>query len=530
MFYYLADDLTIYQILEATKNLPRFDFFAQIGGGVSGLVVNQGQTKTQKMIGAGSIEVYRATLKPRKLLMKWFEFYKDDPYKTELAKEVQDAGEKNASFYDSDWFHNLCKGPHVGNTSEINPDAFKLTKVAGAYWRGDEKNKMLTRIYGVAFDTKEELDNYGTDPLIHDTDGDTLGDGFEVLIRGTDPFKPNNYYALLLNTGDPEWDSVDLPGGSFSTPAVADGLVYVGCENIQGPSFFAFDENTGEEVWNASVGAIGRSSPVVADGKVFVLSRQQSSRLAITGDDMVFALDADNGEILWNKTIGNNTIVTGILLKRYGFDNLMAISPPVSTPALYNKALFVMSTKGILYALDADNGEEKWSFNAAEAAPGFELLPYHYVLVAQLDQTPIDKSFKRTRFVAFEEGQGSLLNDLFEKIAYACSYAGCRIDDFLHGGEVSEEGFSNQLHDYLRLKEERYELVHRPSVGKSWRCKEYDFLTQLPRDIEIPFTNYELAKKLKQTISLTRKMTYSLRKMGVLRVVGKKGNSFLHCF
>jgi hypothetical protein len=57
-----------------------------------------------------------------------------------------------------------------------------------------------------------------------------------------------------------------------------------------------------------------------------------------------------------------------------------------------------------------------------------------------------------------------------------------------------------------------------------------DFLTQIPRDIEVPFTNYELAKKLKQTVSLTRKMTYSLRKMGVLRVVGKIGNSFLYCF
>lgn len=65
-----------------------------------------------------------------------------------------------------------------------------------------------------------------------------------------------------------------------------------------------------------------------------------------------------------------------------------------------------------------------------------------------------------------------------------------------------------------------------------WRTfhRPDDFLTQIPSDIKIPFTNHELAKKLKQTVSLTRKMTYSLRKMGVLRVVGKKGNSFLHCF
>ena len=87
------------------------------------------------------------------------EFYKHDPYKTEMINDLHARGEV-LSFYDSDWFHNLCAGPHVKDTSEINPEAFKLTKVAGAYWHGDEKNKMLQRIYGVAFETKEELEEY----------------------------------------------------------------------------------------------------------------------------------------------------------------------------------------------------------------------------------------------------------------------------------------------------------------------------------------------------------------------------------
>jgi len=87
-------------------------------------------------------------------------FYKNAPYKTELVNDVKKKGEKKASFFDSGNFHNLCKGPHVKNTKEIDPKAFKLTKLAGAYWRGDEKNKMLTRIYGVAFNTKKELDKY----------------------------------------------------------------------------------------------------------------------------------------------------------------------------------------------------------------------------------------------------------------------------------------------------------------------------------------------------------------------------------
>ncbi|NTW62237.1 threonine--tRNA ligase [Candidatus Saccharibacteria bacterium] len=88
------------------------------------------------------------------------EFYKNDPYKTWFIDDLKAKGESKVSFYRSGDFDNLCAGPHVSSAGEINPDAFQLTKVAGAYWRGDEKNKMLQRIYGVAFSTKEELDKY----------------------------------------------------------------------------------------------------------------------------------------------------------------------------------------------------------------------------------------------------------------------------------------------------------------------------------------------------------------------------------
>lgn len=85
-----------------------------------------------------------------------------DPYKAELISDLRDKGETKVSFYSVGTFTDLCRGPHVENTSKIKPGSFKLDKLAGAYWRGDEKNKMLTRIYGLAFDTKEELDNYLT--------------------------------------------------------------------------------------------------------------------------------------------------------------------------------------------------------------------------------------------------------------------------------------------------------------------------------------------------------------------------------
>jgi threonyl-tRNA synthetase len=83
--------------------------------------------------------------------------FKNQPYKLELIAELP---EKKVFIYQSGKFVDLCKGPHVKSTKEINPDSFKLTKIAGAYWRGSERNPMLTRIYGVAFQTKKELENY----------------------------------------------------------------------------------------------------------------------------------------------------------------------------------------------------------------------------------------------------------------------------------------------------------------------------------------------------------------------------------
>ncbi|MEO5635032.1 MAG: threonine--tRNA ligase [Candidatus Paceibacterota bacterium] len=84
----------------------------------------------------------------------------NNEYKAELINEIAERGEKITT-YTCGGFTDLCRGGHLENPAkEISPDAFKLERVAGAYWRGDEKNKMLTRIYGLAFETKDELDAY----------------------------------------------------------------------------------------------------------------------------------------------------------------------------------------------------------------------------------------------------------------------------------------------------------------------------------------------------------------------------------
>lgn len=87
--------------------------------------------------------------------------FKNQPYKLELIKEQKAENKKQQIIvYQCGNFIDLCRGPQVKSTKEISPDAFKLTKIAGAYWHGSEKNQMLTRIYGVAFKTKKELDDY----------------------------------------------------------------------------------------------------------------------------------------------------------------------------------------------------------------------------------------------------------------------------------------------------------------------------------------------------------------------------------
>lgn len=92
---------------------------------------------------------------PREEAVKLMQKYKET-YKVELIRELPEG--EVISFYKQGTFVDLCRGPHLASTGRIK--AFKLTQIAGAYWRGNEKNKMLTRIYGTAFDKSSELTEY----------------------------------------------------------------------------------------------------------------------------------------------------------------------------------------------------------------------------------------------------------------------------------------------------------------------------------------------------------------------------------
>jgi len=84
--------------------------------------------------------------------------FAENPYKIEWVDEIEKRGEKVSTYKTGDEFTDLCAGPHLSSTGEIG--AFKLLSIAGAYWHGNEKNKMLTRIYGTCFPSQIELDKY----------------------------------------------------------------------------------------------------------------------------------------------------------------------------------------------------------------------------------------------------------------------------------------------------------------------------------------------------------------------------------
>ncbi|MCS6994034.1 MAG: threonine--tRNA ligase [Anaerolineales bacterium] len=98
------------------------------------------------------------------------QIFRNQPYKLELIEGLEKGAfdedgnpldsRPEISIYQHDTFVDLCRGPHVENTRQINPSAFKLMSIAGAYWRGDEKNKMLTRIYGTAWEKPDDLKHY----------------------------------------------------------------------------------------------------------------------------------------------------------------------------------------------------------------------------------------------------------------------------------------------------------------------------------------------------------------------------------
>lgn len=112
--------------------------------------------KTMRKIIAGNLDFKVEKISTQKAK----ELFISNPFKMELISGIEEQGEDVTLYHTGEKFFDLCEGPHVENTKELRDTGFTLSHLAGAYWRGDETKPMLTRIYGLAFGTQEELDAY----------------------------------------------------------------------------------------------------------------------------------------------------------------------------------------------------------------------------------------------------------------------------------------------------------------------------------------------------------------------------------
>ena len=132
-----------------------FYYDIDIEGGLTADDLEKIEAEMKKIV-KEALPLKRFTL-PRNEAIKFMQ-EREEPYKVELIEDLPEDAE--ISFYEQGEFTDLCAGPHLMSTKPVK--AFKLTSIAGAYWRGDEHNKMLTRVYGTAFPKKAELEEYLT--------------------------------------------------------------------------------------------------------------------------------------------------------------------------------------------------------------------------------------------------------------------------------------------------------------------------------------------------------------------------------
>ena len=175
------------------------------------------EAEMQKII-KSNFPIERFTL-PREEAINLMKSYKEN-YKVELIEDLPEG--ETISFYKQGGFVDLCRGPHLPSTGKIK--AFKLTSIAGAYWRGDEHNKMLTRIYGTAFAKKDEMEAYFT--MLEEAkkrDHTKLGKELKLFAilnegKGLPFFLPNG--MVLKNTLIDYWRQIHTRDGyvEISTP------------------------------------------------------------------------------------------------------------------------------------------------------------------------------------------------------------------------------------------------------------------------------------------------------------------------
>lgn len=161
----------------------------------------------------------------------------DQTYKIEYAKELVEtgkAGDEGLGFYTNGPFIDMCEGPHLTTTAEVPKGCFKLDRISGSYWRGNEKNPMLSRIYGLAFESKEELEDYiARRKLAMERDHRKLGDELDLFFMdqevgvGLPMWMPNG--AVVRDELEGWARETEFRGGykRVSTPAITRKELYL---------------------------------------------------------------------------------------------------------------------------------------------------------------------------------------------------------------------------------------------------------------------------------------------------------------
>ncbi|MCD6571920.1 MAG: PQQ-binding-like beta-propeller repeat protein [Thermoplasmata archaeon] len=170
--------------------------------------------------------------------------------------------------------------------------------------------------------------------------------------------------AIDEYTGKPIWTPFELPAPSLCTPAVDSGMVFVGCENINGSSLFAIDEESGKAIWESNeLGPIGRIAPVISGDKIIVTYAQLSTPVIGQATTHLAAVYKDNGTLAWDVEIGNITLSTKYPTEIPFLGHLEIGS---STPVVYDNKVFVASSDGVVYSVNITTGEIIWEYEVSK--------------------------------------------------------------------------------------------------------------------------------------------------------------------
>ena len=163
------------------------------------------EKRMRKIIGAR--QPFSSVQRPAKDAVAYLK-EREQLFKVEYCEELHGKGESVINFFTNGPFEDMCEGPHVTNTGEIPPDSFKIDSIAGAYWRGSEKNPQLTRLYCLAFKNKKELEDFLKNrELARERDHRKLGRELELFIMSD-----------MVGAGLPLW----TPNGTAIRDAVED--------------------------------------------------------------------------------------------------------------------------------------------------------------------------------------------------------------------------------------------------------------------------------------------------------------------